>query len=115
MDKKTAKKSKGEKIEVDDFILLTESNRKELIKIGVVVFLIENKKIMSRLYIRPRLEKGKTISAVGDPGIKEELKIHNGESHQEYISNFKPILDKVISEKIAYIKKNQKLIQYKIR
>jgi hypothetical protein len=111
MDLKSAKKARKEKADLEDFILITEKNRRNAIKYGTIIYLIENKIIKHRIIVRPRLIKGKTLVADGDPHFKE-LNVVNGETEAEYIDNFEPLLNKVIGDKNAYIKKGDKLVTY---
>lgn len=114
MDLKSHKKNKKEKVDTDDFIRVTEVNRSHAIKIGAKIYIIEGDKIRHTIIIRPRLTKGTILYADKDPLFKE-IKIVNGESNDEYIANFKPVLDMVISSGNAYIKKGEKLITYSVK
>jgi len=101
------------KLNIEDYILVTPNNRAIAVTMGRIMYVISIRKIIGMIYIRPRLEKG-TLNFENDPHFKS-IKIVKEETQEEYISNFKPLLDLLIEEKKLYIKQSDKLIKYEFK
>jgi hypothetical protein len=101
------------KLNLEDYILVTDRNRAMGVIMGRKLYVISVRKIIGMIYIRPRMEKG-VLEAEGDPHFKS-LKIVKEETMEEYISNFKPLIDSLILEKKLYIKQADKIIKYTVK
>ncbi len=105
------------------FTKVTNENRKELIVLGRVLWIIEKNPIGTGYIIngcfpvRPKMEAKRTLSVSGDPhvGLKEyQVFIPFEEKLEDYKDRLNSVINKGISDGTLYVKNSEKLVKYKL-
>jgi hypothetical protein len=104
------------------YVKITDQNRKELIVLGRVMWIIDKAPvgpgyiINGCFPIRPRLKKNAILCSHGDPmcgGANPQTFIDFEENEEDYVKSFKSVIDKAINDGTLYIKEKEKLVKYK--
>lgn len=108
--------SQLKKGEIESYILITEENRKQCLKIGRIIHIIE---LVGSVYIRrgmidvrPILKRGTWKISESDISGAMEVYVRHDEDVNMYKRSFESIIDHIVKRKIGYINPDQKPINY---
>lgn len=114
-----AKKSAPKPVKVnilEDYIKLTEENRKFLVKLGAVIHVFHTKEgnidKAGVIEIRPLLKKGNLQTIGSTTGGTYETFIREDEDPIEYKQSFESIINYGIRTGTFYLKKGQEPVKY---